>query len=425
MWVLYRFEIRAALRERIIVINSILIPLLLYPFILWAMLTGMMFVAGQTEGFVSRVAVNDLPKSHDPLLSQLKDDRQIELVPARPASEAIEQIRSGELDALVEFLSAAIPGAALDENFHVRLTTDSSKERSEKARQRLVDVFDHYRDDWLKREAGELGVSEAEWQLFALKSRNVASGREMGAFLLGQTLPFFFVIMVAVGCFYPAIDATAGERERNTWETTMTIAISRSSIVTAKYLYVATFGLVAGAVNLAAMTLSMGAIMAPLLQPHEEALEFAVPLKTLPILAIGAVLLACFVAAGMMILAAFARTFKEGQSMITPFFLFTLFPLMFVQVPGVEFTPALALVPIVNVMMMVREAITGTFPWLQILITVGVEMAIVALCVWVATLILRCEDAVIGSTNGSVGTFLRGRLLRRTLKPAPSPERLT
>ena len=47
--------------------------------------------------------------------------------------------------------------------------------------------------------------------------------------------------LVAVGCFYPAIDSTAGERERSTWETLMTVSASRGSIIAAKYLYVASF----------------------------------------------------------------------------------------------------------------------------------------------------------------------------------------
>ncbi|MFQ5656045.1 MAG: ABC transporter permease [Candidatus Methylomirabilales bacterium] len=409
---LYLFEIRAALRERTIVINSILIPILLYPFILWVTFTGLIFVQGQTERFVSRVVINDLPKDHDGLLSQLQEEEQVEVLPSRAATESLEQMKSGDVDALVEFLPPSNRGGALDGNFRVRLTTYSSREQSEIARRRLVDILDRYRDDWLKREAAEVGLSKAEWQVFALERRNVASRKEMGAFILGQILPLFFVIMVAVGCFYPAVDATAGERERNTWETTMTMAVARSSIVAAKYLYVATFGFVAGAVNLAAMAVTMGPILAPLLARDRDVMEFSLPMNGLPILVVGAVLLACFLAAGMMIFAAFARTFREGQSMITPFFLLALLPVLFLQVPGIEFTPMLAMIPVVNVTMMVREAISGTFHWLPIMITIGVELAAVTLCIWVAAFILRFEDLVVGSYNGSAGTFLRDRLLR-------------
>jgi hypothetical protein len=65
--ILYRRELRAALRETAIVINSILIPIFLYPLVMWAAFTGIMFVQGQTEGFISRVIVREWPKGHPPL----------------------------------------------------------------------------------------------------------------------------------------------------------------------------------------------------------------------------------------------------------------------------------------------------------------------------------------------------------------------
>lgn len=420
IWVLYQREVRAALRERNIVVNSILLPILLYPFMLWAMFTGIMFVRGQTEGFVSRVVLVGLPERHAQLRRDLEKDERVSVIKdARGAEQAVAQIRSGALDALVEILPAAESGATLPGNFRARLTVNKSKERSEAAGERLTGILDRYRDQWLRKEAATLGLSPAQWHVFALSSRNVASEREMGAFILGLMLPMFFVIMVAVGCFHPAVDATAGERERNTWETLATVAASRSSIVVAKYLYVATFGCIAGILNLAAMTFSMRAVLAPILARSGESLEFKVPLAAIPVMALGAVLLAAFVAAGMMIFASFARTFKEGQSMITPFYLLILVPVMFLQVPGIEFSLPLALIPIVNVAMMVREAISGTFHWLQIGTTIAVEAATVAGCLWLATMILRYEDVVIGSYSGSFATLLKQRLLGRGRPSAP------
>jgi sodium transport system permease protein len=57
-----------------------------------------------------------------------------------------------------------------------------------------------------------------------------------------EMVPFLTLITVALASFYPAIDATAGERERSTWETLMTVAAPRGNVAAAKYLYVATFG---------------------------------------------------------------------------------------------------------------------------------------------------------------------------------------
>ncbi len=411
VWPIYRRETRAALRERTIVVNSIVIPIVLYPFLFWAMFTGMAFVMGQTEGFVSRVAVIGAGPQHRPFLTMLERSEKVELQKhPSEAATALAALRSGELDAVVEILPAA-EGGAVPGEFALRVTVDEAKERSRTARERLDRVTERYRGEWLAREARARGVGAAEWQGFSIRSRNVSSAREMGQFLLGLLLPMLFVIMVAVGCFYPAVDATAGERERNTWETTMTLAVPRLAVVTAKYLSVATFGGLAGILNVGVMTASMGMIFAPLVAEAGEGVEFRIPLAAVPVLLLGALLLALFVAAGMMIFAAFARTFKEGQSMVTPFYLLVLLPVMFLQVPGLEFSLPLAFVPVVNVTMMVREAISNTFHWPQIGITVAVSVGVVAACLWVATRILAFEDVVVGSFGGSLGTFVKTRLL--------------
>lgn len=138
----------------------------------------------------------------------------------------------------------------------------------------------------------------------------------MGSFLLGLMLPLLFVIMVAIGCFYPAVDAVAGERERQTWETLLSTAASRFSIITAKYLYVASMGGIAGFLNLVAMALTIKPILTPLMAKAGGSLDLTVPLATLPFIGVADVLLAGFVAAGMLLFAVFARTFKEGQAMI-------------------------------------------------------------------------------------------------------------
>ena len=73
----------------------------------------------------------------------------------------------------------------------------------------------------------------------------------------------------------------------------------------------------------------------------------------------------------------------------------------------------MAFIPIVNVTMMVREAIGGVFHWVQIGITIAVELVTVAACLWLATAILRFEDVMIGSYSGNIGTFVKQRLLKR------------
>jgi sodium transport system permease protein len=410
---LYRYELRSAFREKTIVINSILIPIFLYPLIMWIAFSALSFIQGRSEKALSRVALAKFPTDHPGLRARLERDKRIQLVHIDTNALAMS-IPKGQLDAFIEFKPPSDAGAALPGNFAAQITFDGSKDRSAKARERVQAAIDSYRRDWLKREARQRGISADDWKGFIVATQNVATEKQMGGFILGMMLPVLFVVMVAAGCFYPAVDCTAGERERNTWETLASSAATRVNIVAAKYLYVTTLGGMAGALNLLAFSLTLKPIFAPLLEAAGTTLNFSVPLVAFPFLVLAAVLLAGFVAAGMMIFASFARTFKEGQAMIMPFYLVVLVPPMFLQTPGIQFTVPLAFIPVVNVTMLVRSVLAGTFPWLQIGITIVVSLLIIALCIRLAAFILNFEDIMIGSYNGSLKQFFRERILRRS-----------
>jgi sodium transport system permease protein len=243
---------------------------------------------------------------------------------------------------------------------------------------------------------------------FTLREQNTASRREVGAFLLGLMLPLFFIVMVAVGCLHPAIDSIAGERERGTWETLMTTGTARANLVVAKFLTVTTLGGLAGLLNVVAMLLTMRGVMAPLTGTREP-LEFAVAPAAVPVLVLGALLLAGLLAAGMLVLAAFARTFREGQSLVMPLYLAAVLPAMFLNTPDSRLTMGTAALPVVNVALVVREAIAGAIKPVETLLAALVSLCVVALLLRLALTVLMTEASVSGSHTGSVFSFLRGR----------------
>jgi sodium transport system permease protein len=405
--VLYSRELRSALRDRTIVTNSILLPIFLYPLMMWLVYTGITFVSGQSEELRSRVMLRNVPHAHPNLLKEFETDKSMVLA---TSTDPAADIKSGTLDALVEFLppKANLP---IENNFATRITFDESRDQSNRAKGRIDQKLSRYRDAYLAQEATRLGLTRAQFQDFWIDDENVSKNRETGEFI-GVLMPIFFIIMLAVGGMHPAIDATAGERENSTWETVMTSATSRSNVLVAKYLYVATMAFTAAFLNLFAMILSMGTILAPLLRGGDARWR-DIPLESVPIILAGAVLLALFVAAGMMILASFARNYKEGQSMVAPFYVALIMPIMFLQTPGIEFTKRLALIPVANVTMMIREAIQGIYHWRMIGITLAVEAACVAVALRIAMLVLKHEDFVMGNYSGSFGKFAKERFLNR------------
>lgn len=400
-----RWEIRSALRDRTIVVNSIVLPLVLYPFLLWAAFNALAFVRGLTDDMVSRVAVMSEPAAPD-LVRRLEDTDDLVLVPApgdRRTGEGL--VLRGDIDALVLFRSA---GA---ERFNAELSIvfDGTRERSVLARSRLSAAIDRYRDEALREAAQRSGIPDVAWAQFAVERHDTASRADVGALILGLLLPIVFVVMIALGCMHPAIDSTAGERERGTWETLMTSAAHRPSLVVGKYLAVTALGGLAGVLNVAAMMLTIRGIVAPLTARSGEAVDFYLPWSAVPVLVLAAVLLAALLAAGMMVLAAFARTFREGQSLVSPFYVATLVPVMFLSTPTIRLTPATALVPVVNIALAVRDAIMGRLQVVELLVASCVTLGAIALLLRLASLVLSVEEVVVGAYPGTLGRFLRQR----------------
>jgi sodium transport system permease protein len=355
----------------------------------------------------SRIMLKDLPAAHYLLRKAFEGDKSVVLsTDADPADD----IRRGLLDAMVEF---GPPQASIgaDGNFETRITYDESRDRSNQARSRIEQKVSRYREQFLEQQAAKLGISRQQFQNFWVDDENVSSKREIGVFM--SVLPIFFIIMLAVGAMHPAIDSTAGERENSTWETMMASATSRTNILVAKYLYVATMSFIAAFLNLFAMMTSMGTVLSPVFEGGQGNSSIRIPLESAPVILTGAALLALFVSAGMMILASFARSYKEGQSMVSPFYVALIIPIMFLQTPGIEFTPRIALIPVANVMMMMREAIQGIYHWRMIGMTLSVECAFVIIALRIANLILRHEDFVMGSYTGSFSKFAKERLFAK------------
>ena len=85
--------------------NSILMPLFLYPVMLWVMLTALVFVTGLSERTSSRLVILDVPSADVVLMDTLQARTSLEIrEDVISADSAATLIRVGELDAVVEFL---------------------------------------------------------------------------------------------------------------------------------------------------------------------------------------------------------------------------------------------------------------------------------------------------------------------------------
>src|SRR5262249_22543188 len=152
------------------------------------------------------------------------------------------------------------------------------------------------------------------------------------------------ILMTITGGVYPAIDLTAGERERGTLEVLMAAPVPRLALLFAKYVAVVTVALLTAVVNL-------GTMMVTLLVSGLGPMVFQGGLTASVLCSILAlmVLFAGFFSAVLLALCSFARSFKEAQAYLIPLMLVSMGPGMLSLMPGVGLHGFLIIAPLINI----------------------------------------------------------------------------
>lgn len=168
-------------------------------------------------------------------------------------------------------------------------------------------------------------------------------------------VPLILILMTITGAVYPAIDLTAGERERGTLETLMAAPVPRFGLLFAKYIAVVTIAMLTATTNLVAMTVTLMATgMGDLVfGPGGPSITLIDQVFAL------LMLFAAFFSAILLAITSFARSFKEAQSYLIPVMLITIAPGIMSLMPNLEMTAPLAVTPLLNIVLLARDLLEG------------------------------------------------------------------
>jgi sodium transport system permease protein len=338
-------ELRETLRDRRTLAVMVLFPLVIYPLV--SLVTAQVLSArvARVEAHVARVAVSGPPALAAELRRRLASP-EVTLLPAAAQAD----IATSRVDAIAEV--AAGPGGAPPA---VRLYYDETREESTAARDRV--------DRALSAPVGGAACAPA----FSVVAAGIAPRAQVSGYLLSKVLPLVVVVMVMLGAFHPAIDITAGERERSTLETTLSAPIDRAALMAGKVLAVATLASLTGALNLASMSLTV------LEGTRLLATEAKMSIPWLHAAAAFAVIppTAFLFASIMVAIGALARSYKEAQTLLTPVYFLCMAPALTAGLGDFRLSGVTAFIPGVGVTLLARDLILGR-------VTLGMALAVLA-----------------------------------------------
>ncbi|MBI3558726.1 MAG: CPBP family intramembrane metalloprotease [Deltaproteobacteria bacterium] len=209
------------------------------------------------------------------------------------------------------------------------------------------------------------GVSLEDLYPVQLHSTSVTDAQAFATKHTGSVLSYLMLVFLCMLAYYPALNATVGERERGTLATLMTTPARARELVLGKYFGVVFF--------------CAAGIMMYALEPALSALWFApkFALRPLPnswwqlVLPVSATI--ALVAALTICVGLIARRVTEGQAFLSLTMMFLLFPTVAAGLSDAQLTNTSALIPFFNTSLVMKYFMQNSLPQAPLLITAAVN----------------------------------------------------
>lgn len=225
-------------------------------------------------------------------------------------------------------------------------------------------------------------------------------------------IPLILIMMTITGAVYPAIDLTAGERERGTLESLMAAPVPRVGILAAKYVAVWTVAMLTASLNVISMLITLWVMKLDTVFLGADGISLAMVAQLFGLLG----LFAFFFSSILLVVTSAARSFKEAQAYLIPLMMLSLTPGALALMPNLKSELWMAFVPMVNLVVLSRDVMLGAvnadFAWLSIISTLLYSVAALSLAARVFG-----SDAVLYGSQGS----WRELLQRNRTQQIPSP----
>jgi sodium transport system permease protein len=360
---IYRKELRDSLRDRRTLISTIVIPTVVIPLLLFLLGSIASTIVSKARREIPRIMVIGGADSPG-VRAELEKSGRFRVETASPDWRA--QISEKRVRAAVEippgFEGALEAGSAPA----VTIYEFEGELSSSMATGQLGSFFRSLRERTTSRLLAARGLPDTMARPFEVREANVAPPEKRGGNLLGGLVPYLIILLCISGAMYPAMDLTAGEKERGTMETLLCSPAARTDIVLGKFLMVLTgsiAALVFSLISMAATLLFLApALGAGLAGGAGSAIPTFDPLGILGVLAM-VMPVAVFFSAILFTMSLFAKSLKEAQSYAAPLLFAVIIPAGIGTLPGIDLDFRLALVPILNISLACREMLSGVWHW--------------------------------------------------------------
>ena len=416
---LYKKEILDVIRDKKTILTMVVLPVILYPLLFLVIMQVMSMINTSQQERTYYIAYEAVTDENRQALNDwiAGDEDKLDYIIKEVESE--NPVKDLEDEIIDAYLTTDVTDSQVIYEIHyLSAVTNSST---------VCDMLDEEIDAYAKKKSEEnakeagLDVKQVLYPVTAEFTDASSNESSIGS-ILGSVIPFLLITSILMGSMYPAIDATAGEKERGTLETLLTLPIGNMELIMSKFLSVATITVVSVFINI----LSIGGIAVYLyatissLTESTEAfhLESFVPAILISVICVMA--FALFMSALVMCICAFAKSFKEANNYITPLTLVVMLTAYIGFIPNVELDAKMALVPVANICLLMKDLLVFKYDFMLILLVLLSNVIYAFIAIWLLGKIYNSESILFGESASGIKLFERRKNIKKGSLPSIS-----
>jgi sodium transport system permease protein len=392
--IIFRKEFREIFRDKRTIMSVVVGPIVITP-LMFAIIG--FAIQKKVEGAnTTRYPIGYLGKTEQSdLLQKLKASPSLALQEVKTEAEATDLIRTRKVGAVVKVNENEASQQLLEQPVEVTLIGDKGEETSRTVQGKILQLIEKNGKDIVQQRLALRGVAPTILTPYTIKEKSIPGSGGNAMLFLTQMLPYILIMAAFSGAIYAAFDQVAGEKERGTLETLLISPASRRDIVLGKFGAVVSVCLVSCILSIVGLIIPFKSGLKAFSWLAEGGLS--VSPTTLGVIALVLIPLSILFAGMLLAISTFARNQKEAQTYLGSLFPIVMIPAFFSMFMDAKVSLSVALVPILNGSLIIKQALDGSFSTSFITLAFAASVAYAGVAIGFATKMFQNESVLIKS----------------------------
>lgn len=353
LFIIIKKEFTELLRDKKTIINSIVLPTLLIPILMFGGIKVTQMIQESNKKKTIKIGLVDAPSDFKALV---QNDSLNQITNFDGVKDFKTLINTDSIQTALVFPKDWQLKMDSLEQAEVQLYKNGTKDN---VNDRVSALLETYSTTLKNKRIAQLQVPVDKMTPLVQKAVEVGEQKELIGKRVGGFIPYIFILTMWGGCLLAAIDLVTGEKERKTIETTLSLPVSKFSVLLGKAIVASLLGFLPALLNLTGLIIGLNFID-DIPDTFKVAINEMLNPQAITLILLLLIPFSIFLAGLIISLVVGATSFKEAQSKASPIIILIIIPLVMALMPGIEFTWATVFVPVLNIGLGVKEIMAGT-----------------------------------------------------------------